>query len=266
MSAPLEPDRPETSPLQSPYGLLSFGGLAVAFIGLTQLVSPTAAFAVLLAGAIGVLLRWAAMPVLWLVLLAIALRPHPWAFMQDMSRLRLAELLLAGGVLCYCVSYYRLLAVTRAIFPRDTRRRGGRPRRRLGLFRLRWQQPVVPTKRPAHLVSTQEIVTMLLSLPAFAVAGEMVWDGLVWHNLYWSFRNPGLPPSVWQLFVLAWTVGAVLLLSHTALGWWTRRRWTAEQASLVLRDYLWKETRTEQRFISRWLAWAKLRQFRREEK
>lgn len=102
---------------------------------------------------------------------------------------------------------------------------------------------------------------MVLSLPAWALLAQFCWHRLPSGTGY----NPGFPPQVWRAMLLTWIVGLGLFVAAALLGYWNRRKMTADEAALFLQDTLWQETRRSQRVVNRWLTWARVRQGRRKD-
>ena len=81
-------------------------------------------------------------------------------------------------------------------------------------------------------------------------------------------RAVHLPPAltlVAQLLLGDLLGGLGLFVAVGVTRYWIWRRMTLAEATLFLQDVQWQETRGEQRRLNRWLAWARLRQGRREE-
>jgi hypothetical protein len=74
-----------------------------------------------------------------------------------------------------------------------------------------------------------------------------------------------LPDVVWQFFVVVWAVATLLVVARGFLGYLGRLRASREESLLYLQDQLWTQTRGEQRRITRWLAWSRLRGQRKKE-
>jgi len=49
------------------------------------------------------------------------------------------------------------------------------------------------------------------------------------------------------------------VLAAAVLSTWKRRQHSPITAAVALQDVVWHDTRREQRRISRWLSWAKLK-------
>jgi hypothetical protein len=189
-----------------------------------------------------------------------------------------SDLLLSAAVLGYVAAHYRLMGLTRFVFPRDPRRvvepasRGRRP----GL--------IVPQRRSPEAASPAELGLLLASVPLFcglALLGQQwlllgrpspsVFGDHVNSSAYYEYEihmmnaGQGLVDALWRGRLLLWWVGGGVLLVSALLSYLAWRRMTAAEAALVLQDTVWAETRGEQRRINSWLVWARLRRGRREE-
>lgn len=161
--------------------------------------------------------------------------------------LSVPDLVLCGGVLGYTAAWYRLQALRRWVLPAEAGARGVR-------------------RRAAGLVTQAELSALVIALPVAAVAASLAWAALTGAtadeqpvDLPTLWQNPDLPAEVWQLITLTLLVGLAGLVAASAFDYVARRSLTAEQAELLLQDSLWAETRGDQRRVSRWLAWARVR-------
>jgi len=88
----------------------------------------------------------------------------------------------------------------------------------------------------------------------------------VWRRLPVGVEAYGL--SCWSLhgIVLAWLLILGVLAASGLLSYVGQRRLREREARLYLQDIFWQENGSEQRRLNRWLAWAKLRQRRKEKR
>jgi hypothetical protein len=161
---------------------------------------------------------------------------------------RTVDILRAVAVLGYVVGHYRLQGLYRHIFPPDYRltaadRRGP-----------------VPRRRSVAAMGDLEEPLLIVSLPAFAVLGQVAWMALAqprelldWHP--WVVRLT----NVIVILVLGLSITAALLTT------WRRRRMSPVEAQMLMQDTLWRETRGEQRYLTRWLAWFWIKEHERKE-
>jgi hypothetical protein len=161
---------------------------------------------------------------------------------------QVSDVLMCAALLGYVAGQYRLQAIGRSVFPSDE-----------PLKQSRRQGPVdIKRRRTALLVTREELAILAASLPLWALAAQLLWPWLARPRelLEWDWRIVrGIVCLV--IFVSILTVAAGFL-HH-----WRCRRMTAEEATLLLYDTFWKETRGDQRWYARWLA--KLRQSQKEQ-
>jgi hypothetical protein len=151
---------------------------------------------------------------------------------------RTVDILRAVAVLGYVVGHYRLQGLYRHILPLDYR------------LTAADRRVPVPRRRAVGAMSDLEEPLLIVSLPAFAVLGQVAWlalaqprDLLDWDP--WVVRLT----NVIVILVLGLSITAALLTT------WRRRRMTPVEAQMLMQDTLWRETRGEQRYLTRWLAW-----------
>jgi hypothetical protein len=217
-------------------------------------------------GVLGVLSRWGLAPLILLLLLG-AVRFLKAATGQTMwdtmgpGGIDVRDVLLCMAVLAYTGAQYRLQGLTGHVLPPDPRRRrapGDRARDR-----------TAPQPRSPQLASRLEVGAFLLSLPVWALIAQLVWILLSqhWDFVYWPRVRRFVRPadaSDWserlnRLIVFAWAIGILLFVTATLLKHWKHRQRTPREAALFLQDVAWKELRGDQRRITRWLAWGRLK-------
>jgi hypothetical protein len=164
------------------------------------------------------------------------------------------DFLICAAVLAYAAGHYRLLALTRQVFPLESQ--PGGPRKQPGA-----RPRPTPPLRSGNLVTPGEIGTLLLTLP--------IWIGVGGGVLLWLAILPNplaeTPREIWRVLVLIWVTGIGLALVTAALGYLGMRRAPPGEARTYLQDVLWRETASEQGRLNRWLTWARLRGQRRKE-
>jgi hypothetical protein len=243
------------------YQLLCLGGLALVLvvrlgrgIGLVDLL-------VIVIGLLGVVARLRLAPVLLLLLVAAGelvprvmwgARPmgwydFGWTFRPD-------DVILCCGVLGYVVAHFRLQGLVHVLLPLDRRLRE-RPPRPHGVGQ------VVRRKRSPALVHPVEVGVFLLSLPLWALLAQAVWYWLAARRSMLDF-----PHGLTRFLLLTWALGVGGLVVSSLLGYWKRRGMKGEEAALLLQDTLWRETRREQRRLSRWLTWSRVRRETKEKR
>ena len=76
-------------------------------------------------------------------------------------------------------------------------------------------------------------------------------------------KNGAIPAfaPVWQGIILVWFISLIAFIVALVIGpAWYRQRISAQECHMLLQDIMWKENRHEQRRITRWRVWARLRQ------
>ena len=210
-----------------------------------------------LVGGVGILTYMRVAPLLLLLLLALGAvlrRYFDFDFRwnpenQSGTAFRVSDLLAAAAVLGYCVGHYRLQSLHRHIFPLDYR-----------LAAATWSGPQIERRRSLRTVTQLEQFLVILSLPAFALLGQLTWRWVVEPRNVLEYDSWIVRLTVLQLVV----VGGVAIVG-ALLNTWRRRRMTLQQAQLMLQDTMWNDTRGEQRWLTRWLAWMWLKDRERKE-
>jgi hypothetical protein len=165
----------------------------------------------------------------------------------------IVDVLLVVSLLVYVAAHFRLLGLTRWIFPADPRRSRLAPQRARG--------PRAPAeRRSSDLVTGHEIVVLVASAP--------LWLGLAWLCWRWLERKEtvlDIDDYAWQAMILAWLLGVLFFVASGLVRYVAQGHVRPEEAALFLQDTLWRETSREQRRINRWLVWARRRQRQKEE-
>ena len=101
---------------------------------------------------------------------------------------------------------------------------------------------------------------MLLGVPASAALAQLFW----W---FAAVKEPVLELHAFTVrFVLVgWSLLVPGLVIAGIFRLWRQNTISAEKARLITQDVLWQETRREQRRISQWLVWMKLKKSQRED-
>ena len=182
----------------------------------------------------------------------------------------LLDVLVAAAFVVYTAAHYRLVSVTRHVFPIDRRRRVRPPG--AGTVGRRARGPVLKQKRSAGLFRTDEAGPLLFAAVASACLAEFLWLWLSDRSLGGDVldgtgfqRSTLIPDDLWRLFVLVGLFSLFLIPITGILAYLGQRRLSPEESALYLQDQLWRQTRREQARLSRWLAWAVWRQRRRQE-
>jgi len=227
------PARSATMPLL----VIGFGAIALVSATLFQGGAERWALVPVLIGALGLLFHWRTAPLGLLASVAIGKVLPVWFFGDFGGGRRgslAADLMLAAGIVAYLLAQYRLLSMTIGIFPSD-----GRNDR--------------ATRDPAS-VTPRELPGALLIVAAATLGAFFLWEMTSLVRPRW-----GTTGASWRVAVLVWILSVGLIGLATAIGYWSWRRHSRDEAMLVLRDEFWRQTRGEQRRINRWRAWARRR-------
>jgi hypothetical protein len=220
-----------------------------------------------LAGALGLVMRTSmasAMLLLTLggkIFLVHLFRPSWFRFMlRGQGVFWITDLLLAMGVLAYIIAHYRMTGLVGNIFPPDPRRRELVPRADgSGVVPRQLEQ-----KRSKSLVGPTEFIFLFVAVLAAAVLAMIVWK-----ILPGRWVPVGLPFWLWPwtgLIIPTWLLAVGFLVAWGLFSYWGLRTLTAPEGQTLLQDALWGETRREQRWLGRWLAWDRRQKKRLREK
>jgi hypothetical protein len=175
------------------------------------------------------------------------------------------DILLAAAVVVYVAAHFRLISLTRNIFPLDRRRRQrlpGEATHTRGSSRRPARGPLLEEKRSPHGIPVEEGSPLLVVASFCACLGQLLW-------LWLDARDPsedlsaliplGVPirrlsVEVWRCIVLLWFFGTLLIVVTGVLAYLGQRKLSRAEAELYLQDELWRQTRREQSRLSRWLA------------
>src|SRR5262249_25969071 len=129
-------------------------------------------------GLVGVALRLSFAPVVVLIAFAVALRLSPQHSFEYQGRGHsgdaVFDAVMAAALLAYVVGHYRMVSLTKWVFPPDPKRFEPRKRGRSWFARLGAKNRVVKQRRPGSTVSKEEIGAVLLVLPLWVLAGLLV--------------------------------------------------------------------------------------------
>jgi hypothetical protein len=246
------------------YVLASIAALGLIFLVLLYRGYGWWGFLPVLVGLTGVLLRWRMTPMATLLLLAAALFVHetiqqagPYSFLVPLRRFSLSDWVLSGAILAYAAAHYRLHGLMRSPFSKERGWDG---------HTESLSAPEAGTREPRSITPWQ-VGGLMLTLPVCAFLAQLCWIALPMpvedgglSRRAWK----GLSSQAWKGILLAWLTMVGLLLAAAVLGYLHQRDMTRQEARLFLQDVFWHETRREQRRLNRWLAWARLRRWRRE--
>jgi hypothetical protein len=230
-----------------PYYVICFASLAAIYLLELYRGAHLINYLIPLVGFLAAFSRWSLGPLILLATIGAAQVGKALMGVRvdiGTSGFRAEDALLCVAMLAYTGAHYRLLGLVFAVLPPDPRRPPDRGDRK----------GAGSQARSARLADPVEVGRFLLTAPIWALLGLLV-GGIL--SLRWNVG--GLPPWVGRLILLAWAVGIGLFVTAALMGLWKRRQHTPAEATLLLQDTLWHETRGDQRRIQRWLAWDRLR-------
>lgn len=254
---------PAQDPAARNYIFICLAAMVVLLVVLLYQGLGTGSLIPVLVGIMGVVTRWRIGPLLLIVALAglyyiEMIRYYGIVRPPEFETPELSDVLLGGAVVVYAAAHYRLQGLLHEIVPRAP----SRPGRRQGA--LHDPQPEPSACRSTRAVPESELA-WLFCVPGWAAAAVVLWLALPAPVSYLA-THVELRPQDWQAGLLVWSLGVGLLVLNSFVNYAGFRRLGAAEARLVLQDVAWRETRREQGRINRWLAWARLRRQRREEK
>jgi hypothetical protein len=158
------------------------------------------------------------------------------------------DFVLCVVMLAYVAGHYRLLSLTRRLFPNEPRRQGSE------------KDEGTVARRSVDLVTSWEMILFGASLLIFPSLALMLW----------SWLREGSPPSdmpapIWRLLQIVWIVFGGLAAAALVANYLRMTSATPGESLLYLQDEVWRPTRREQGVLNRWLTWARLRSRRRRE-
>jgi hypothetical protein len=162
----------------------------------------------------------------------------------SMRFLDVADALLCVAALTYFIGHYRLHGLWFGVLPADPRQPADKV-----------EKPKPPHVRSEESMTAAELITLVFMVPAFALLAEFAFLLLAQ-----SWVGIDLPPRWKQFLAVAWLLLLVLFVAAQGFRHWRRLQMDRVSAMLMLQDILWNETRGEQRRISRWLAWTRLKE------
>ena len=161
--------------------------------------------------------------------------------------LDVADVLICVAAMTYFIAHYRLNGLWFGVLPDASRRPSAGSTGNVA-------KPAPPIARSEESLSPGELLALVFTIPAFALLAQFA---LLLLAQRFSLLEMG--SGLRQLVVVAWTFLLTMFLAAQAFRYWRRLQMDRVSAMLMLQDLLWHETRGEQRRISRWIAWKRLR-------
>jgi len=236
-AVPDEPARSARAAAVRNYEIVCLAALAVLGLALVSRYSYWTLLPMLV-GVQAIYLRMRGGPLVLLLALQFQMFDHLVHSGPARYQFDLADVLQCAAVLAFVLGHYRLQGLTHSLLPTDPKRQSAEPSRR-------------PVRAP-------EIGALLVVVALCALAAQ-----LIWLTLPDSGGGLGLPVALWRVIVLVWALGLLVILAGGLFGYLLREHMSRAEAGMFFQDVLWAEYRGEQRRPSRWLAWARLRYYRR---
>jgi len=235
---------------------------AVLFVqgGLIAAIIPAAV------AALGLLLRWTAMPIVFLVTLSYFL-VFPYGI-PDLSRrfddiygshLRVLDIALVGSVLAYLAAQYRLYSLVHQSMPFDMP------------SRLRKKSDRSPV-RPGENIADGEVGRMFATIGLCVFLGQIAWFFVSETTINFLnfppfeishvydpirlWRGVGLSPEYTRFLLTAGLCAVVAFAFGLALRYWRLVRLSRDEARMILLDTEWSDARRELNRQEKWRAWA----------
>jgi len=109
-----------------------------------------------------------------------------------------------------------------------------------------------PERRAIEELPAEEIPKALLAVAAVSTGALAVW--LLTQSRPAPLRTH---PEQWQLGLIIWILVMPVIVVAVVTSYVHWRNASPEEARLILADELWRQTRREQRRVTRWTAWAR---------
>ena len=244
-----------------------FTGLAsqiVLAVTLAQTGGPLAAFPSLV-GALGLVMRWTATPVIVLFMLTYVLvyptglpLPSPVSDIPR-SHFRLTDIMLAAAIGLYFASHYRMLSLRYQAVPLNDGQRH--------------PQKTAPVVRPSTNTFESELARLGVTLIIAIGAGQIVWYFVCQFAVdAWAFPPVRvIPESVrggpipWppefsrpahRLLLFAGGLAGLGSAVWFGMWYWRLSRLTRAEAEMCALDSGWRESRRELNRQAKWRAWT----------
>lgn len=270
--APVTPVKPNpyrdliTKSASRTYLMIAGGGLAVAMLTMFLIGSPIAAALLLVVGLCGLVLRWTAMPVFFVLLVSyLTFAPLGWPNIDDpfssipRSHFRFLDVILIGSSMVYLIGQYRVLSIVHVGMPFDA-------------GKLYVKPGAKATVRPAEAPHDRELWMLFARVGLSLLAGQLLWLAITYLRIDFERvppvvsrapveiprADPLFVPEFLSRFLLA--VGfflAVALSARFAFWYWRLLQLRIDQARMILIDTQWAEDRREFDRQEKWRGWQK---------
>ncbi len=259
------------NPAARTYLMVAGGGLLVTILTMFLVGSPIAAALLLVVGACGLVLRWTAMPAVFVLLvsyLSFAPLGLPFEFSPFSSipgsHFRFLDGVLIGAALVYLIGQYRLLSVVHVGMPFDANKFFVKPGAK-------------PTVRPAESPRDRELWLLFARVGLFVLAGQLLWVAFTYLRVdfdkvpplmivepsdgYRRYNAPvaemTVPESASRFLLASGFFFAIAIAARFAFWYWGLLLLGRDQARMIVVDVQWNEDRREMNRQEMWRGWQK---------
>ncbi len=274
---PKPPEKPNpyrelfANPAARTYLMIAGGGLLVTILTMFLIGSPIASALLLVVGLCGLILRWTAMPPIFVLLvswlsfapLGLPFDTSPFSEIPG-SHFRFLDAVLIGSALVYLIGQYRLLSVVHVGMPFDANKFFVKPGAKA-------------TVRPAESPRDRELWMLFARVGLVVLAGQFLWLATTYLRvdfdkappLTWAEPSDGyprfgmrleekpIPESASRFLLASGFFLAVAVSARFAFWYWHLLRLGRDQARMILVDTQWGEDRREMSRQEKWRGWQK---------
>lgn len=241
------------------YLVTAAAGLLVYFFLMSAQGGDIIALIAILFALLGLFAKWTGAPVVVLILTAYGLSDPgffsllnlvgtgKWLSFAVAGGFNLEDVLLATALLAYVVGHYRLNALLGEAMPKDPSAR-------------REVVMPAPVSRPLTQVGPEELPRTLIVGGACVIVGQLGWLAVT--VIERGMRPHEVSAGTGRAMVLLWGLGSALMVVSAGLTYLRMIRMSPAEASLVVRDEAFHETRRETDRVERWRKWFKAKMSR----
>ena len=247
------------------YLFTGLAAIAMVFVVMFQRGSDLGGLLLVILGGAGLVLRWPAAPLFFLLVLFWFLI-FPFGFPDpdynpleiNEGRFRPEDIIIVASVVIYLVCHYRIYGLTAQALPFDNR------------FPRKEDKPV---RRPASLIQPGELARVMYLAVAVVIVGQLVWifathtQIVVRDGISFRFAEPrpsigrpargDLSPETTRFLLLTGLFFFGTVLARLVFGYWRLRQLSPAEGRMILQDASWDETRRERARVENWRAWGR---------
>ncbi|MCZ2341251.1 MAG: hypothetical protein LC104_05570 [Bacteroidales bacterium] len=250
------------------YLFTGLGAQCILAVALAQ-AGGLPALAPIVIGCLGLLMRWTATPILFLMLFVFFLAfPEGlpvWNVRSDIPRsfCRVSDLILVFVTVAYLVCYYRMLGLLHDAMPSSRTSRGS-------------SQDLSPVlRRENHSFESEYIpiaavlfIVLILVQIAYLMMNHLLIDMRAFPPVHWVDEfatrhrmswTPEFPVALHRLLVFILGTTIIVSIVGFSLWYWGLNRLQPQEARMMIRDVSWRESRRELNRQAKWRAWVQRR-------